>query len=101
MFITCNSLFLFKKNIMEEKDVLELSTEIVEGITKLAMGAETGLFSNKVMKSLIDHPKFEELKTIFTTHISKFKGEYKTTEELKELSDFRYNIVSTYQSVKK
>ena len=53
------------------------------------------------MKSLIDHPKFEELKTIFTTHITKFKGEYKTTEELKELSDFRYNIVSTYQSVKK
>lgn len=86
---------------MEEKDIIELSTDIVEGLTKLAMGAETGLFSGKVIKSLNDHPKLEELKTLFTTHITNFKGSYKTAEELKTLSDFRYNIVTVYQSGQK
>ncbi len=86
---------------MEEKDIIELSTDIVEGITKLALGAEPGLFSGRVIKSLNEHPKLEELKSLFTTHITNFKGSYKTAEGLKILSDFRYNIVSVYQSNQK
>ena len=84
---------------MEEKDIIELSTDIVEGLTKLALGAEPGMFSGRVIKSLNDHPRLEELKALFTEHITNFKGYYKNAEELKTLSDFRYNIVSVYQSI--
>jgi len=33
---------------MEEKEIIELSTDIVEGLIQLALGAEPGMFSGKV-----------------------------------------------------
>lgn len=81
---------------MEEKDIIDLSNEIVDGLIKLAMGTETGLFSGKVIKSLESHPNLKEIKTLFTSHINSFKGTYKTTEELKTLTDFRFKVVDAY-----
>ena len=37
---------------MEEKEIIDLSNDIVEGLTKLAMGSETGLFSGEVINLL-------------------------------------------------
>ena len=48
---------------MEEKEIIDLSNDIVEGLTKLAMGSETGLLSGKVIKSLESHPNLEEIKS--------------------------------------
>ncbi len=81
---------------MEENEIIELSTDIVEGLTQLALGAEPGMFSGKVIKSLRNHPNLEELKSLLTNHITNFKGIYETAEELKVLSDFRYNLVTAY-----
>ena len=81
---------------MEEKDIIDLSNEIVESLTKLAMGSETGLFSGKVIKSLESHPNLEEIKSLFTAHMASFKGSYQTTEELKTLTDFRFKVVDAY-----
>ncbi len=91
-------LYLIKINEidMEEKDIIELSSDIVEGLTKLSMGSELGMFSGRVIKSLESHPNLEEIKTLVTTHIASFKGTYNTTEELKTLTDFRFKLVDAY-----
>jgi hypothetical protein len=81
---------------MEEKDVIELSTDIVEGLTKLSMGFNAGVFSGKVIKSLESHSNLEEIKSLFTEHITSFKGAYNTSEELKTLIDFRFKLVEAY-----
>ena len=86
---------------MEEKEIIDLSNDIVEGLTKLAMGSETGLFSGKVIKSLESHPNLKEIKSLFTKHITSFKGAYDTTEELKTLTDFRFKVVEAYNKSSK
>ena len=81
---------------MEEKEIIDLSNDIVEGLTKLAMGSETGLFSGKVIKSLESHPNLEEIKSLITGYMTTFKEAYHTTEELKILTDFRFKLVDAY-----
>lgn len=81
---------------MEEKHIIELSSDIVEGLTKLSMGSEVGMFSGRVIKSLESHPNLDEIKSLVTNHIASFKGSYSTTEELKTLSDFRFKLVDAY-----
>jgi hypothetical protein len=60
------------------------------------MASETGLFSGKVIKSLESHPNLEEIKSLITGHMTSFKGAYNTKEELKTLTDFRFNVVDVY-----
>jgi len=60
------------------------------------MASETGLFSGKVIKSLESQPNLEEIKSLITGHMTSFKGAYNTKEELKTLTDFRFNVVDVY-----
>lgn len=81
---------------MEEQNIIELSNDIVEGLMRLSMGEEPGLFSNKVYKSLATNENLNEIKELVAAHFVWFKGKYESTEDLKVLSDFRYNIVNVY-----
>ncbi len=40
---------------MEEKDIIELSNDIINCITKLSLGEKPGMLSGKVFKNLHEH----------------------------------------------
>ncbi len=81
---------------MEEKDIIELSNDIINCITKLSLGEKPGMLSGKVFKNLHEHSKFEEIKNLYANHLIEFKGQYLTTDSLKTLTDLRYQLVELY-----
>jgi hypothetical protein len=82
---------------MEEKDIIELSNEIVESLTKLSLGEKPGIISNKTFKSLTDHDNFVTIKHLYADFLIKdFNGQYNSTESLKKLTEFRYKLVDLY-----
>jgi hypothetical protein len=83
---------------MDEKELMELSEEILQALTKLVMGGSPGFLSNSVFKNLASHKHFEEIKSLYSSFIVSFEGQYNNASELKKLSDFRYKIVELYQS---
>jgi len=83
---------------MDEKELIELSEEIIESLTKLLLGESPGFLSNSVFKKLNSNKHFDEIKSLYSSFIVSFKGQYKDAAELKKLSDFRYKIVELYQS---
>ena len=83
---------------MDEKELIELSEEIIGSLTKLLLGENPGFLSNSVFKKLNSNKNFDEIKSLYSKFIISFEGEYKDATELKKLSDFRYKIVELYQS---
>ena len=83
---------------MDEKELMELSEEIIESLTKLVLGESPGFLSNSVFKKLNSNKHFNEIKSLYSSFIFSFDGQYNDVSELKKLSDFRYKIVELYQS---
>ncbi len=83
---------------MDEKELIELSDEIIDSLTKLVMGETAGFLSNSVYKKLSTHKNFDEIKAAYAKLINTFDGSYKDTTVLKKLTDFRFKIVELYQS---
>ena len=81
---------------MEEKDIIELSNDIINCITKLSLGEKPGMLSGKVFKNLHEHSKFITIKKLYAEHLLNFKGQYTSTDELKTLTDLRYKLVELY-----
>ena len=82
---------------MSEKDIRELSDNIVESIVALSLGKEPGLISGKIFKTIAKHPKYEEMKKLYIEFLFGFDGHFETTEELKKLSDFRFALVQLFE----
>jgi hypothetical protein len=83
---------------MNEDELMQLSEEIIESLTKLILGESPGFLSNNVFKKLNSNKNFDEIKSLYSKFIISFEGQYKDATELKKLSDFRYKIVELYQS---
>ena len=83
---------------MDEKELMELSEEIIDSLTKLVLGESPGFLSNSVFKKLNSNKNFDEIKSLQSSFIISFEDQYKDAPELKKLSDFRYKIVELYQS---
>ena len=83
---------------MDEKELMELSEEIIDSLTKLILGESPGFLSNSVFKKLNSNKNFDEIKSLYSSFIISFEDQYKDATELKKLSDFRYKIVELYQS---
>ena len=81
---------------MEEKDIIELSDDIINCITKLSLGEKPGMLAGKVFKNLNEHSKFSVIKKLYAEHLLEFKGQYSSTDELKTLTDLRYKLVEIY-----
>jgi hypothetical protein len=81
---------------MEEKDIIELSNDIINCITKLSLGEKPGMLAGKVFKNLHEHNNFSIIKKIYAEHLLNFKGQYNSMDELKSLTDLRYKLVELY-----
>jgi hypothetical protein len=84
---------------MDEKELIELSDELVNAITKLVLGEKPGFLSGTIFKKLATHPRFMEMKQLYCDLLLSFDGNYSDAAELKKLTDFRYNLVELYQSI--
>jgi hypothetical protein len=82
---------------MDEKELIELSDEIIDALTKLAMGAKPGFLSGSVYKNLATHAKFLEMKQLYCNFLSEFDGSYSEPTKLKKLTDFRFSLIELYQ----
>jgi hypothetical protein len=83
---------------MDEKELIELSDEIIDALTKLAMGDKPGFLSGSVYKSLASHSKFLDMKLLYCNFLSAFDGNYSEPAKLKKLTDFRFSLIELYQS---
>jgi hypothetical protein len=83
---------------MDEKELIELSDEIIDAITKLAMGAKPGFLSGSVYKNIAAHNKFMEMKQLYCDFLQDFDGSYSDAAELKKLTDFRFGLIALYQT---
>jgi len=83
---------------MDEKELIELSDELVQGLTKLSLGEKPGFLAGSVFKKLNNHSQFEAIKQCYIDHLSEFKGSYDNAFELKKLTDFRYKIVELFNA---
>jgi len=82
---------------MNEKEIKELSENIVESIVDLSLGKEPNLISGKIFKTIAQHPKYEDIKKLYIEFLAGFYGKYETPDEIKKLMDFRFRIVELYQ----
>jgi|688.fasta_scaffold357426_2 hypothetical protein len=83
---------------MDEKELIELSDEIIDALTKLAMGSKPGFLSGSVYKNLASHPKFMDMKQLYIEFLNEFDGSYSEPAKLKKLTDFRFSLIALYQS---
>jgi len=83
---------------MDEKELIELSDEIIDALTKLVMGAKPGFLSGSIYKNLATHSKFLEMKELYCALLSEFDGNYSEPSKLKKLTDFRFSLIELYQS---
>jgi len=83
---------------MDEKELIELSDEIVHALMKLTLGEKPGFLSGSVYKKLSSHSQFDAIKQCYIEHLAEFKGSYDNSVELKKLTDFRYKIVELFNS---
>ena len=82
---------------MEEKDIVELSNEIVESLTKLSLGEKPGMLSNKVFKNLTEHVHFVKIKQLYSEFLlNEFTGQYTSTDSIKKLSELRFKLIELY-----
>lgn len=83
---------------MDEKELIELSEELVLGLTKLSLGEKPGFLAGSVYKKLSNHTNFQAIKQCYIEHLTEFKGSYDNAFELKKLTDFRYKIVELFNA---
>jgi hypothetical protein len=83
---------------MDEKELIELSDEIIDALTKLALGAKPGFLSGSIYKNLATHAKFPEMKHLYCNFLSEFDGDYSAPAKLKKLTDFRFSLIELYQN---
>jgi hypothetical protein len=83
---------------MDEKELIELSDEIIDAITKLAMGAKPGFLSGSIYKNIAAHAKFMEMKQLYCDFLQDFDGSYSDAAKLKKLTDFRFGLIALYQT---
>lgn len=82
---------------MEEKDIVDLSNEIVESLMRLSLGEKPGMLSNKVFKNLTEHIHFVKIKQLYAEYImNEFSGQYTTSDSLKKLSELRFKLLELY-----
>ena len=82
---------------MEEKDIVEISTDVIESLTKLSMGEQPHLLSNRVFKSLAEHANFIIIKKLYADFLlNDFNGQYSDSESLKKLTELRYKLAELY-----
>lgn len=81
---------------IDEKDIMELSNEIINAITRLVLAEKPGVLSSRVFKNLASHSHFNKMKTMYANHIIAFDGDYTCSEELKSLTDLRYILVDLF-----
>ena len=51
---------------MDEKELIELSEEIIGSLTKLLLGESPGFLSNSVFKKLNSNKNFDEIKSLYS-----------------------------------
>ena len=54
---------------MDEKELMELSEEIIDSLTKLILGESPGFLSNNVFKKLNSNKNFDEIKSLYSSFI--------------------------------
>lgn len=81
---------------MNEKEIKELSENIIESIVNLSLGKEPNFISGKVFKTITQHPKYNEIKKLYIDYLADFDGKYETPDELKKLTDFRFSLYQLY-----
>ena len=82
----------------DEKDLIELSNDIIHSLTKLVLGEKPGFLSGGVYKKMETHPRLSTMKTLYASFLMDFKGSYEDSASLKKLTDFRYEIVELFES---
>jgi hypothetical protein len=82
---------------MNEKEIKEISEDIVEAIVALSLGREPNFISGKIFKTISKHPQYENMKKLYIDFLMNFDGKFESTEEIKKLSDFRFALVQLYQ----
>ena len=53
---------------MDEKELIELSDELVQGLTKLSLGEKPGFLAGSVYKKLSNHSNFHAIKQCYIDH---------------------------------
>ncbi len=78
-----------------EKDIIELSNQIIESISKISCGHDPGLFSDSVFKKLYTNAEaFSSMKDAYVNYLQNFTGK---DHPVKELSDFRFLLVEKFE----
>lgn len=82
----------------DEKELIELSNEIIQSLTKLVLGEKPGFLSGSVYKKMEVHPRLSTMKSLYASFLMDFTGGYEDAGSLKKLTDFRYEIVELFDS---
>jgi hypothetical protein len=82
----------------DEKELIELSNEIIHSLTKLVLGEKPGFLAGSVYKKMEIHPRLSTMKSLYASFVMDFKGLYEDAASLKKLTDFRYEIVELFDS---
>ena len=82
----------------DEKELIELSNDIIHSLTKLVLGEKPGFLSGSVYKKMESHPRLGTMKKLYSSFLLDFKGSYEDSASLKKLTDFRYEIVELFES---
>jgi hypothetical protein len=79
----------------DEKEIIELSNEIIESIGKISSGEEPGLFSDSAFENLYNNVEaFKSIKDAYISYLQNFTGK---DHPVKEISGFRFLIVEKYE----
>lgn len=82
---------------MTEKEVKDKAEQIVEALSALSIGREPNMLSGEVFKTLSDHPNFLGIRNAYSEYLQTFDGKVETTDDIKNLFDFRMKIVSLFE----
>lgn len=78
-----------------EKEIIDLSNEIIESIGKISSGEDPGLFSDGAFKKLYNNVEaFTAIKEAYVNYLQNFTGK---DHPVKEISDFRFLIVEKFE----
>lgn len=72
----------------DEKELIELSNEIIHSLTKLVLGEKPGFLAGSVYKKMEIHPRLSTMKSLYASFVMDFKGSYEDASSLKKLTDF-------------
>lgn len=84
---------------MEEKKLISLTDEIVDAIVNISMGKGKmkAMIPGSAAKKIInDEELFKSLKECYINYLSSVTGKIDDRDELRNLSDFRYELEALY-----